>query len=486
MHIKRIVIALVALLVVAGLAAGLVGGVFGSLTRGGLYATGLWSKNGPSTLPSEGSNTPSPSPTPSIAPPTSPPSPPALPPPVLAAATSAPVPQAAKVAAKIKTVKVSGVDSSSYTGSVVDVGSGTVLFSHNAKKAYIPASTMKLLTSTAALSILGPDHQFTTRVVSPKPGRIILVGGGDPYLAKTSTASTFPKRAAVPSLARSSAAALKKNKVTTVSLGYDDSLFSGPRWNPTWPNLYRDQVTPVSALWVDEGRVNGGSPGPRVANPSRDAAEVFAAALRKQGIQVSGISPEKARSSATQVASVQSMSLERIVQQLLMVSDNDAAEVVLRQAALGAGKKATFVDGAAVVQSQLTKLGVWDSANQIYDGSGLSRQTHVSADTMVKLLRLDAQGKHPELRGVITGLPVAGVEGSLRKHYSDDQSAAGRGLVRGKTGTLSKVHSLAGFIQTKDGSLLVYAFLINNAKNDFNAVVWLDRASAALSTCGCR
>jgi len=483
---KRIALAIVALLVVAGLAAGLVSGLFGSLARGGLYATGLWSENGPSTLPSDTLNSPSPSPAATRATPTSPPSSKALPPPVLAAATSAPAPSPAKVAAKIKAVKVKDVASSSYTGSVLDVASGKVLFSHNAKKAYIPASTMKLLTSTAALSILGPDHRFTTRVVSPKSGRIILVGGGDPYLAKKNVAGSFPKRATMSSLARSSATALKKSKTTKVSLGYDDSLFSGPRWNPTWPELYRDQVTPLSALWVDEGRVNGGSPGARVAQPSREAAETFAAALRKQGIQVTGISSEKARTSATKVASVQSMSLERIVQQLLMVSDNDAAEVVFRQAALGAGKKGTFADGASVVKARLTKLGVWDSTNKIYDGSGLSRQTHVAADTMVELLRMDAQGKHPELRGVITGLPVAGVEGSLRTHYLDDQSAAGRGLVRGKTGTLNKVHSLAGFIRTRDGSLLVYAFLINNAKNDYNAKVWLDRTSAALSTCGCR
>ena len=78
------------------------------------------------------------------------------------------------------------------------------------------------------------------------------------------------------------------------------------------------------------------------------------------------------------------------------------------------------------------------------------------------------------------------MEGSLRTHYFDDQSLAGRGLVRGKTGTLSKVHTLAGFVRAKDGSLLVYAFLINNPKNDFDAKVWLDRVLGALSTCGCR
>ena len=80
---------------------------------------------------------------------------------------------------------------------------------------------------------------------------------------------------------------------------------------------------------------------------------------------------------------------------------------------------------------------------------------------------------------MLTGLPVAGVEGSLRTRFCDDQSLAGRGVVRGKTGTLSKVHALAGLIRTRDGAVLAYAFLVNNPKNDYDAPVWLERVTAA-------
>jgi D-alanyl-D-alanine carboxypeptidase/D-alanyl-D-alanine-endopeptidase (penicillin-binding protein 4) len=48
------------------------------------------------------------------------------------------------------------------------------------------------------------------------------------------------------------------------------------------------------------------------------------------------------------------------------------------------------------------------------------------------------------------------------------------------------VRSLAGFVRTTDGSLLAFAFLINNPKNEYAAMVWLDRVTTALSTCGCR
>ena len=121
----------------------------------------------------------------------------------------------------------------------------------------------------------------------------------------------------------------------------------------------------------------------------------------------------------------------------------------------------------------------------INDGSGLARQTKVPADSMVKMLRVAAGKQHPELRPVITGLSVAGVEGSLKRQYSDGQSLAGRGVVRGKTGTLNKVRARAGVLRSTDGSVLAYAFLIK-PKNEYNAMVWLDRVTTALSTCGCR
>jgi serine-type D-Ala-D-Ala carboxypeptidase/endopeptidase (penicillin-binding protein 4) len=405
-----------------------------------------------------------------------------LPDPVLAAVSPRVVPNKAKVAAKIRAIKVKGVGST-YSGSVLEVGSGKVLYAHNATRGYIPASTMKLLTSTAALSILGPDHTFKTSVVSPKRGQIILVGGGDPYLARKA-GSGYPRRATINGLARATASRLKHDKISRVSLGYDSSLFKGPAWNPRWPGFYGDQVSRTSALWVDEGKVGGG--GFRYRNPAKEAATAFAAALSKQGVRVSSTRPARASKSAPVVARVSSMPLERIVEHLLMVSDNDAAEVIFRQAAIGAGRPGSIAEATKVVRAELTKLGIWDPGMKINDGSGLARQTKVPADSMVKMLRVAAGQKNPELRAVITGLPVAGVEGSLKRYYYDDKSLAGRGVVRGKTGTLNKVRARAGVLRTTDGSLLAYAFLINNPKNEFNTMVWLDRVTTALSTCGCR
>jgi D-alanyl-D-alanine carboxypeptidase/D-alanyl-D-alanine-endopeptidase (penicillin-binding protein 4) len=342
---------------------------------------------------------------------------------------------------------------------------------------------MKLLTSTAALSILGPDHTFKTSVVSPKRGQIILVGGGDPYLAWKAR-SDYPKRATITGLARATASELKHDKIKKVSLGYDASLFRGPAWNAHWPGFYGDQVSRTSALWVDEGNVGFG--GVRYRDPAKEAAHAFAAAVSKQGIRVSSTRPARAPKSAPTVARVSSMPLERIVEHLLMVSDNDAAEVIFRQAAIGAGRPGSIAEATKVVRAQLNKLGIWDPGMTIGDGSGLSRQTKVPADSMVKMLRQAASKQRPELRAVITGLPVAGAEGSLKRQYNDDQSLAGRGVVRGKTGTLNKVRARVGVLRSTDGSLLAYAFLINKPKNEYNSMIWLDRVTTALSTCGCR
>jgi serine-type D-Ala-D-Ala carboxypeptidase/endopeptidase (penicillin-binding protein 4) len=480
---KRVLIAAVAMIICVGVVVGLVSGAFATLVEGGLYASGLWSRNGPSTLaPSTPSSVPATTaqPTPTASPSAAA----AAPSPVLVPAPTGPPPNAARLAGRIAGVRVADAKGT-YSAAVVDVGTGAAVFGHGAGQGRIPASTLKLLTSGAALSRLGPDHMFRTRVVSSRPGEIVLVGGGDPYLAEKPTPGEFPRRASVTDLAKRTAAALAKRKIKTVRLGYDASLFPGPAWNPAWPSAYHDQVTPVSALWIDEGRI-GGSPGPRVKDPRREAATVFAAGLRRNGLRVTGIRATKAAFSAPEVAAVSSPPLARIVEKLLMASDNDAAEVLFRQVAIAGGRPGSTVEATKAMRAELTRLGVWTDGTRIVDGSGLARQNRVPALTLARLLRLSAEDDGSKLRAVVTGLPVAGVEGTLRRRFGDDASLAGRGVVRGKTGTLRKVQSLAGMLRTRDGSVLVFAFLINNPKNAYNARVWLDRVTAAISTCGCR
>lgn len=494
MGLKRLVVPVVALLVVTGLVLGLISGVFGSLARHGLEAAGLETPGAPSVsssgaldpsasaegTPTVGSS--SPAATASPAPGAS--SPVALPAPVLAGTVGRGTVSAASLADRIQGVKVK--DSGGYSGEVRDLRTGAVVFGHRAGSGAIPASTTKLVTSAAALDLLGPEHRFTTSVVSAGRGKLVLVGGGDPYLEEKSSKAE-PNRASLSVLAGRTAKALEADGVRTVSLGYDTSLFSGAAWNPTWPGTYGDVASRVTALWVNEGRTvaDGGVLGPRESDPAKVAAQAFARQLENRGIDVRGVGRGKPATGATRVAAVSSMTLERIVEHVLMTSDNDGAEVLLRQAAVAAGRRGTFADGVAVVAARLKDLGAWTAGTRLVDGSGLSRGNRIPAATLTKLLRVAAEDTHPQLRPLLTGLPVAGVEGSLATKFGDEQSLAGRGVVRGKTGTLTKVHGLAGTITTRDGQLLAYAFLVNDPKNDYNAGVWLERVTAAISTCGC-
>ena len=235
-------------------------------------------------------------------------------------------------------------------------------------------------------------------MVASGRGRLVLVGGGDPYLQRQ--ARPRPTRAG-PRCGRSPARrprALKTDGVGKVSLRYDTSLFSGPAWNPTWPSTYGDVASRVSPLWVDEGRSTpgGGVLGPRVGDPAKVAAQAFAKELERQGVDVSGsVRRQRAAKGSTRVAAVSSLTLERIVEHVLMTSDNDGAEVLLRQAAVAAKRKGSFADGAAVVAARLKELGVWTSGTRLVDGSGLSRSTRIPAATLTKLLRVAGAGRPP-------------------------------------------------------------------------------------------
>lgn len=354
-----------------------------------------------------------------------------------------------------------------------------------------PASTMKLLTTTAALEALGRDHRFRTRVLAPSGTReIVLVGGGDPLLspAPVSSPTAYPAVADLTTLARSTARALKAVGRSSVRLRYDASLFTGPTVNPHWPATYipQDVVSPISPLWVNEGRLAPGADA-RSPRPAAAAAEVFAQALARQKIKVVGpVQAQTAPPGSAELAAVQSAPLGEIVQHILEVSDNEGAEVLLRQVALKEGQPATFEGGVRAVRAVLRRLGIDTSGETILDGSGLSRSDRVKPATLLAALQTAASARHPELRDVVADLPVAGFTGTLTYRF---QSAppAGLGLVRAKTGTLTGVHSLAGVVTTTDGAVLMFTAVADRVKlpNTLAARADLDDIAAALAGCAC-
>ncbi|TDD30761.1 D-alanyl-D-alanine carboxypeptidase/D-alanyl-D-alanine-endopeptidase [Kribbella turkmenica] len=374
---------------------------------------------------------------------------------------------------------------------VYDASRDQPVFSFGATTPYVPASTLKLLTTVAALDAIGADRTFTTKVVSATPGSLILVGGGDPLLTvkRQKDPTDYPTRASLQDLAASTAKALKAQGVRSVTLGYDASLFTGPAVNPRWqPNYVPEGIAaPTSALWVNEGRLTPGM-AKRADSPAQAAASAFAAQLRAAGVTVApALRAAVAPAAAKPVAQVASPSVGEIVEYVNLHSDNDGAEVLLRHVGLATNNGGSTVGGVKGLKATLTKLGLDVSKAQIYDGSGLTRTNLVPLHVLAGAVRVAVSDDHPELRHLLTGLPVAGFSGSLEDRFATAGTGSGTGLVRAKTGTLTGVHSLAGLVRDRTGTLLVFAVASDSVPvpKTLDARAALDRASAVLANCGC-
>lgn len=365
------------------------------------------------------------------------------------------------------------------TASVIDTATGRVLYESGAGQAMTPASTVKIATASAALAALGPDHRIPTTVASGAgPGQIVLVGGGDPSLTARKKAPAGSGGSLV-ALAADTAQALKAAGTESVVLGYDDSLYTGPVRHPIGAN---DNIAPVTALTADEGRSDDSFSGPagRSDDPSRDTARTFAALLKDRGIQVTGEpSKAKAPAGAAPLAVTLSTPLAGLVERMLTNSDNDIAEALARHTALASGQPASFEGVEKALGAKLASLGIDTSGSRFADGSGLNRADKVSAGLLTALLAKAADPRQPQLRPVLTGLPVAGFTGTLRSRNAGTSPAAG--LLRAKTGTLTGVNSLSGTVVDSSGRLLAFAFLTANATDPGAAEKGLDRLAAAVA-----
>jgi len=421
----------------------------------------------------------------------------------LAAATAAPVlpalttgaprPAPAALAASLPPLLADPALGPSVSASVADALTGDVLFEQAPAVTHVPASVTKLLTAAAALRALGPDARAETRVVAgADPGRVVLVAGGDVLLAAgAGNADAVAGHAGIADLAAATAQALLAQGRTTVAVGLDDRLFSGPATSPGWGtgDVGSGFVMPIAPLAVDEARLAPVENAPRAADPALAAATAFAAALGRDGVTVTpGVARAAAAPGAAVLATAPAATTAEVVELMLTTSDNTLAEVLARRVALAAGRPGTFDDASEAVVAQVAALGVDVGGAHLQGGSGLGRDTRLSARTLTGLLALVAGPEHPELRPVASGLPIAGATGTLLDRYDSPDVAGGAGVVRAKTGTLTGVSSLAGYVRDADGRLLAFAVLADAVApgGSARARQVQDRFSTLLAGCGCR
>lgn len=373
---------------------------------------------------------------------------------------------------------------------ILDATTGDVLFNHNSDNSFTPASSLKLLTTAAILDKLGIGYQFTTQVYggvveNGSVPHLVLRGVGDPTLTPTGSHS-------LETLARQ----LSEAGIREVGdLRIDDFAFDVPRWGNGW--MWDDPAYPIGAIFLDgpdapyaEMISEENTPNPElITNPevyALEIGELFRAALEAAGITVNGSIIRQAATPEDQLlTSISSAPLIDIVQPTNKQSINEYTEQMYTRLGLAdetVGSTPSTVDSSyEALASFLTKTGINPDETRLRDASGLSRYNLISPNQLATLLRYmylnpivrEEPAPTPEvayqqnLNLFIETLPVAGTGettdeaaftgGALRNRLVDT------GLdVRAKTGSMTGISSISGYMTTDSGRILVVVMLMDN------------------------
>lgn len=184
------------------------------------------------------------------------------------------------------------------------------------------------------------------------------------------------------------------------------------------------------------------------------------------GLSLVQLTNVPAQAAPVEIASLSSPAFNSIAAQTLKPSQNQYTELILRtlgrtQVLPSSGEAGRTRDdeenGLEVVRNFLRQTGVGDNDVALNDGSGLSRNDLISANTTVQLLTF--MSKHKYFAQFRDALPIAGVDGTLRTRM---RGTPAEGNLRAKTGSLSSVASLSGYVNTAAGEHLVFSMMLNN------------------------
>jgi D-alanyl-D-alanine carboxypeptidase/D-alanyl-D-alanine-endopeptidase (penicillin-binding protein 4) len=349
---------------------------------------------------------------------------------------------------------------------------GRAVIAHNADVPVIPASTHKLLVAAVALEVLGPDHVFVTSVSAPPAvdgvieGDLVLIGGGDPLLVTDDypvSDDSYPEfnTTSLDSLADAVAAAgvsSVRGSVLGDGTRYDDE-FVIPSWGP---GIAYIEAGPYDALVVNDGRVVGRSG--RQRDPNDAAAREFARLLGERNIRISqGFGSGVADPAQPVLASIESQPLTAALAEMLTTSDNDTAEMLLKELGVADTGEGTVAAGLNVVDRTLRSWDVPMDGVRLVDASGLSSDNRVTCAALLAVLARVEGGP------VADGLPVAGRSGTLVDQFVGTPV---EGRLTAKTGTLGNppadldppaVKGLAGYLETTEGSTIEYVMILNGA-----------------------
>jgi D-alanyl-D-alanine carboxypeptidase/D-alanyl-D-alanine-endopeptidase (penicillin-binding protein 4) len=414
---------------------------------------------------------------------------------------------------------VSRTKNAEFSIQIMEAGSGKAVYQHNAKKALTPASNMKVIVSTAALKYLGANYEYKTKV-GLRGDTLIVIGSGDPLLGDKSndarcgrqTGWIFEDIAAA--LKRSGIAAIN-------DIVIDTGVFDDQRVHPNWSatELNRWYACEVSGLNFNDNcievyaennngqvtvlvepqtryvqvisEVTAASTGGQAVGSYRTAQAnrivvfgtckdrvgpffvaierpatffgfLLAESLAKAGINVGGQIVEKAVADTRNVMPVTEYRtpiadcLSRCNKESLGL----AAESLLKTIAANSNpdqRAGSWNTGREIITRYLTDLGIGADEFYVDDGSGLSRENKLSANTITKVLFDVYKSENWQLYK--SSLAVGGVDGTIAKHFEEQKY---KGKILGKTGYISGVRSFSGVCSIDSGDY-IFSILANNA-----------------------
>ena len=323
---------------------------------------------------------------------------------------------------------------------VWDLTDDRMLFQKNPRYLMRTASTMKALTAITALDCLGGNYKLRTSLYyrgeiadSTLTGELFCEGGMDPLF------DDADMQAFAMSVKALGIRMLKARIVCDVSMKDDK------KWGEGW--CWDDENPTLSPLLIDR---------------KDNFAQRLAEALVNEGISLSdievfdGILPEDAQALCTRTHTI-----DELLQKMMKDSDNLFAEALYYQIAASKGMRfATAADAQKIELALLKKIGLDGSRYRLADGSGLSLYNYLTPECETKLMRY-AWKTRDIYDHLFPALPVAGVDGTLEKRM---RKTPAQGKVFAKTGTVSGVSTLTGYIKASNGHQLCFAIMMQGLR----------------------
>jgi D-alanyl-D-alanine carboxypeptidase len=300
---------------------------------------------------------------------------------------------------------------------LIDPVTGETIFENSATSLRKPASLLKILSATALLTYLTPDHRFTTEIsTGAEPNTLMIAGSLDPWMERNNSVATKMGRVSLPKLVKT---ALKK--------------------------LDADNGSPIKTLRIE------------YASMYSVDLDFIKAQLKARDIKVATLKVTNAEArlyAKESIAKFQSPPLQTIMDWMLLWSDNTLGNRMAMHASMKAGFGYTESGIEKVFVKTLTDLEVDSTGLNAVDGSGLSKSNKVSARMLGQLLLKTYN--NDKYRSIYGGLPIGGISGTMKSRFVKSAPSA-IGLVRAKTGTLNGTVSMAGYVQGGDKEYIFVA-----------------------------